>query len=168
MWLSWTVLGIAVAQRIIELAIAQRNTRALLARGGREVGAGHYPLLVGLHTLWLMAIAVWVLFVPHTVSLPWLGVYVALQIGRLWVMTSLGRFWTTRIITVPDVPLVRRGPYRYIKHPNYLIVVAEILVLPLVFGAVSIAVLFTALNLGALWIRIRAEDRVLRDRPAPS
>ncbi len=151
---------LVAAQRLAELVYGARNTRRLLAAGGAEAGAGHYPLLVLLHAAWLAALA---LLVPGSAPIVWplLGVFLLLQAGRLWVVASLGRRWTTRIITLPGSPLVRRGPYRFLRHPNYAIVVAEIAVLPLAFGAWRIALLFTVLNLALLAHRIRIENRAL-------
>src|SRR5207237_520484 len=128
-----------------------------------EVDAGGYPLYVLLHAGWLMSIAV---FVPATTPPYWplIGVFALLQLGRIWVIASLGRYWTTRIINLPDAPLVRTGPFRYLRHPNYLLVVAEIAVLPLAFGAIAIAVIFSTLNLLLIARRIRIEGRVLAPR----
>ena len=150
-------------ERLAELAYARRNTQALLAEGGVEVGRGHYPLIVVLHGAWLAAI---VLTVPPeaTVSWPLIAVFAILQGLRGWVLASLGRYWTTRIITVPGAPLVRRGPYRYVSHPNYLVVAAEIAVLPLAFGAWVIAVIFSALNAAVLAWRISVESKALAAR----
>ena len=159
MILSIAVLALVTAQRLGELVIANRNTRRLLEQGGVEVGAEHYPLIVGLHAAWL--IGLWLLGWDRPVSLPWLGVYLVLQVARAWVLVSLGRRWTTRIIAVPGEPLVRKGPYRFVSHPNYAVVVGEIAVLPLVFGLVAYAVVFSLLNASVLWIRIRAENRAL-------
>ena len=127
------------------------------------VGAGHYPLLVALHAGWLLAL---LLLVPAEAELRpgWLAIFLLLQLGRLWVIVSLGRFWTTRIVTVRDAPLVRRGPYRWFRHPNYLVVVGEIAALPLCFGAWEIAAVFSLLNAGVLAWRIRAEDAALAPR----
>ena len=149
--------------RLGELWLARRNTRALLAAGAVERGSGHYPAIVALHASWLAAIAI---FVPGTASVSWplIGVFLGLQCLRVWVLASLGRFWTTRIITLPGAPLVRRGAYRYVRHPNYLLVAAEIAVLPLAFGAWTIALIFTALNAGVLAWRIRLENEALADR----
>jgi methyltransferase len=153
------VLLVAV-ERLIELGIARRNTARLLAAGGVEVGAGHYPALVLLHGTWLAAL--W-LFVPADapVNWPFLGLFALLQLGRAWVIASLAGRWTTRIIVCPDQPLIRRGPYRYGRHPNYIIVAGEIAVLPLAFGAWQIALAFSVLNLAVLAWRIRAEERAL-------
>lgn len=166
MSILWIVLILVAAQRLAELVYARHNTRRLLAEGAYESGAGHYPLLVGLHALWLISLAV---FVPADRAPDWLllGIFVVLQGLRVWVLASLGRYWTTRIITLPGAPLVRRGPYRWLRHPNYLVVVGEILVLPLAFGAWQIAAFFTLANALVLAIRIRCENRALSARPAP-
>ena len=154
------VVLLVALERLAELALARRNTRRLLAAGGTEVGAEHYPLFVILHGCWLLALFV---LVPDDAPVDWalLGLFVALQAGRAGVIASMGGRWTTRVIVVPNAPLVTRGPYRWLRHPNYLIVAAEIAVLPLAFGAWQIAVAFTALNLPLLAYRIRVEDRAL-------
>ncbi len=159
------VLGLVVAQRLGELWLAGRNTKRLLAEGAVEVGAGHYPLFVILHTAWLSALAV---FTPWTaVPDPWLlAVYVLLQFGRVWVIATLGRFWTTRIITLPGAPLVRRGPFRFARHPNYWVASLEIAILPLVFGQIWIAVVFSVLNAILVTYRIRVEETALAPREA--
>ena len=157
------VLGLVVLQRLAELVLASRNTRRLLDKGAIEVGRGHYPLIVGLHAAWLVALA---LLVPADAQPFWplLGLFLVLQAARIWVITSLGPFWTTRIITLPGAPLVCRGPYRWLRHPNYLIVALEISVLPLAFGAAWIAVVFSLLNGAMLWHRILVEDAALAPR----
>jgi methyltransferase len=159
-----SVLGIVVAlvglQRLSELVYAARNTRALRAAGAAEFGANHYPLIVTLHLAWLFSLLI---FVPwHTSPIwPWLGLYVGLQGARLWVIASLGRYWTTRIIVAPGAPLVRHGPYRWLHHPNYLVVACEIAVLPLAFGSWPIALVFTVLNAMLSGWRIRVEAAAL-------
>jgi methyltransferase len=157
------VLGFVVLQRLGELALAARNTRDLRAAGAIELDAGGYPLFVVLHAAWLLSLA---LLVPASTppSWPLLAVFAALQLGRLWVIASLGRYWTTRLIRPPDKPLVNRGPYRFLNHPNYLIVIAEIAILPLAFGAVMIAAVFSAANLALLARRIAIEERALMPR----
>ncbi|MEM7172660.1 MAG: isoprenylcysteine carboxylmethyltransferase family protein [Pseudomonadota bacterium] len=159
----WITIALVALQRVAELIYVGRNTRALLAAGGVEVGAGHYPLIVALHASWLGAIA---LFVPPTASVHWglLGFYLILQVLRLWIIVTLGRFWTTRIITLPGAPLIKHGPYRFLKHPNYLVVILEIAALPLAFGAWELAAIFSVLNGGILAYRIKVENRVLADR----
>ncbi len=121
------VLGFVVLQRVGELAFAHRNHRALRARGAVEVGRGHYPAIVALHTAWLLALATTI--DPATaVSLPWAGIFVLLECGRAWVIASLGRRWTTRVLVLPGTAPIRSGPYRYLKHPNYVIVCGEMAV----------------------------------------
>lgn len=154
------ILGLVTAQRLGELALSRRNTRRLMARGAREAGSAHYPLIVGLHAAWLAGL--WWLAWDRPVRAPWLAVYLALQGLRIWTLASLGERWTTRIVVLPGEPLVRRGPYRLFPHPNYAVVAGEIAVLPLVFGMALYAAVFSALNAAVLWIRIRAESAALR------
>jgi methyltransferase len=158
--LASILLAFVTLQRLGELALARRNTRRLLARGAVEHGAAHYPLIVALHAAWLAGL--WALGWSRPVSLPWLAVYVLLQAFRVWVLASLGGRWTTRIIVLPGEPLVRRGPYRLLPHPNYLVVAGEIAVLPLALGLPLYAALFSVLNAAVLWVRIGAENAALR------
>ena len=162
--LYWT-LGLVVLQRLIELAHAHSNTARLRRLGAQEADAAGYPLFVLLHAGWLISLA---LLVPAETQPKWLliGLFALLQLGRIWVIVSLGGYWTTRIITLPEAPLVQTGPFRYLRHPNYLLVAAEIAVLPLAFGAVAVAATFSALNLALLARCIRIEDRVLAPRRA--
>jgi methyltransferase len=157
------ILAFVTLQRLGELILARRNTARLLAQGAYEVGAGHYPLIVLLHAAWLAGL--WYLAVwrgPATVEWLWLGVFVVLQIMRLWVIATLGPRWTTRIIVLPGAALVAGGPYRLVAHPNYCVVAAEILVLPLVFGLAAYGAIFAVLNALVLWWRIRVEDAALQ------
>ncbi len=163
--LAYLILGLVVAQRLIELLFANRNTRLLLARGGIEYGRSHYPFIVLLHAGWLIAITVFLPDVP-AIHWLWLSLFAGLQGLRIWIWQSLGSYWTTRIITVPDAPLVRTGPYRYMRHPNYAVVIGEIASLPLAFGEPAVAVTFTAMNLMLLYWRVRIENRVLDARRA--
>src|SRR5262249_28875265 len=159
----WLV-GLVVLERLLELALSRRNTARLLARGAHEVGAGHYPLIVAVHIAWIASL--WVTVPPSAaISWPWFGAYLVLECGRAWVMVTLGRFWTTRIIHLADAPLVRSGPYRFLRHPNYAIVCGEIAVLPLVFGRWQIALIFSLLNAAVLAWRIRVENAALATRP---
>ncbi|GGF75645.1 membrane protein [Paracoccus acridae] len=155
-------IAFLLLQRGAELVIARRNTRRLLARGAVEHGAGHYPLIVAMHAAWLLAIAV--LGWSNPIHLGWLAAFAVLQVLRLWVLVSLGSRWTTRIIVL-DEPLVARGPYRWVSHPNYMVVIAEIIVAPMVLGLWPVAAVFTILNALILRIRIREEARVLGLRP---
>lgn len=157
------VVALVAAQRLSELVLARRNTARLLAEGGVEHGRGHYPAIVVLHAAWLAALAAWA---PGPVEPAWLAAFIVLQAGRLWVLASLGRYWTTRIVTMPGVPLVRRGPYRWLRHPNYLVVALEIPVLALALGLPGIALGFGIVNLAVLAWRIRIEERAIADRRA--
>jgi len=158
---SWAaiILAFVTLQRLGELALAHRNTARLLERGAIEVGADHYPFLVMLHAAWL--ISLWLFGWNHEVYWPALAAFAVLQALRLWVLASLGARWTTRIIVLPGAPLITSGPYRYLSHPNYVIVAGEIALLPLALNLASLALLFSALNGLALVVRIRAEARAL-------
>ena len=162
-WVILAILALVTLQRLAELWLANRNTKALLASGGEEHGAVHYPLFVVLHGGWLVALFVSV-SAETVVIWSLIGLFLLLQFGRVWVIRTLGRFWTTRVITVPEAPLITGGPYRWVRHPNYLVVALEIPVLPLAFGLWEIAAVFTALNVALLSYRIRFEDRVLSER----
>jgi methyltransferase len=159
MILNIVILALVTLQRLGELWLSNRNTRRLLAQGAREYGREHYPLIVLVHALWL--ITLWWFAPSRPVDGLWLALFVLLEIARIWVLASIGRRWTTRIIVLPDAPLVRRGPYRFISHPNYLVVVGEIAVLPLVFGMPFISLIFTLVNAGVLSIRVREENKAL-------
>jgi methyltransferase len=157
--LNVVILALVTLQRLGELWLSRRNTGRLLARGAREHAPGHYPLIVAVHTAWLLVL--WLLAPFRTIDGFWLAMFVAIEILRIWVLASLGPRWTTRIIALPETDLVRRGPYRFINHPNYLVVVSEILVLPLVFGLWHVALIFSLLNAAVLTIRVRAENAAL-------
>ena len=157
------LLAFVTAQRAGELVLARRNTRRLLSQGAYEVGRGHYPLLVGFHAAWLGGL--WWFGGDQPVHPAWLGAYALLQALRVWIIGSLGERWTTRIIILPGVPLVRRGPYRFLSHPNYVVVVAEIAVLPLALGLPGYALAFTLMHLVVLAVRLRAETSALEAAP---
>ncbi len=160
MSILWIVLGLVALQRILELLYSARNTRRLLASGGVESGAVQYPFFILLHASWLASMAI---FIPAATIPNWklLALYALLQPFRIWTIASLGPHWTTRLITLAGTPRVRRGPYRIFRHPNYIIVCAEIAILPLAFGAREIAILFSFLNAALLSWRIRLEERAL-------
>jgi methyltransferase len=164
-WPVWAqaVFAYVVVQRIAELAYANANTRRLLAEGGREYGEKHYPLFIVLHTGWLISI---MLFAEPAIrpDLFLLNAFIASQTFRFWTLASIGRWWTTRIISAPHFPKVKRGPYRFIKHPNYTLVAVEIALLPLLLGAPAMALTFSMLNAALLWWRIRVENAALSER----
>ncbi len=157
--LAFAVLAFVTVQRLAELVYARRNETRLRARGAQEFAPGHYPAIVALHAAWL--IGLWVLALGTTPEAGWLVLFFILQALRIWVLATLGERWTTRIIVLPGEPLVAKGPYRLIPHPNYAVVIGEIFVLPMAFGLFWYAVLFSLLNAAILFIRIRAENEAL-------
>jgi methyltransferase len=156
---SVLLLGAVTAERLAELWFASRNTAALLSRGAHEVGSAHYPAIVLLHALWLAGL--WLFGWARPLSLIWLACFLVLQVLRFWTLMTLGRRWTTRIIVLPGAPIVANGPYRFVSHPNYLVVVGEIAVLPLCLGLPWLALAFSVANALVLLIRIRAENAAL-------
>jgi len=157
--LASTILVLVTLQRLGELALARHNTRALMARGGIEVGARHYPLIVTVHAAWLVSL--WLFGRDQNVDALALVVFAALQGLRVWILATLGSRWTTRVIVLPGETLVASGPYRYLSHPNYAVVVGEIAALPLALHLPVVAAVFSVLNAAVLAIRIRAETRAL-------
>ena len=151
-------LAFLIVQRLSELVIARRNTARLLAQGAHEVGADHYKWMVALHTAWIVALVFFGIGQP--VHLEWLAVFVVLQLLRVWILVTLGGRWTTRIIVLPEAPVVA-GPFRYLRHPNYWLVIAEIVVAPLVLGLTGVALLFSVLNGWMLSVRISEEEAAL-------
>ena len=155
---AWLV-AFLIAQRCVELCFVQFNTERLRAMGGVEFGAAHYPLMIALHTSWLLGL--WLLGHDRSIITFWLAIFVLLKFGRLWVIASLGRRWTTRVIVLPGSVPVLRGPYRWLKHPNYLVVALEIAVVPLALGLPLFALIFSAANAALLACRIRIENEAL-------
>jgi methyltransferase len=160
------LLAFVTLQRLGELIHSRRNTRRLLARGAVEVAPGHYPLIVVMHAAWLAGL--WLLGWDRPLHLGWVAVFFILQAARFWILWTLGERWTTRIVVLPGAPLVRTGPYRFLDHPNYAVVAGEIAVLPLAFGLVAYAFLFSLLNAAILALRIRAESRALATLAGPA
>ncbi|MBB4192021.1 methyltransferase [Rhizobium aethiopicum] len=159
MWPSIALLTFVTLQRLGELMLARRNTAALLAKGGREVAQEHYPVIVALHAAWI--IGLWLLAPGRPVQPFWFLVFIGLQAMRLWVLATLKGRWTTRIIILPGAPLIRSGPYRFLRHPNYAIVAGEIAVLPLALGLPVFAIVFSLFNAATLHIRVKAENAAL-------
>lgn len=160
---SVLVLGAVTTGRLAELLLARRNTRNLISKGAFEVSPDHYPLIVALHALWLASL--WIFGWEQNINQGWLAVFLALQLLRIWVLTTLGERWTTRIIVLPGTQLVSNGPYRFISHPNYVVVCGEIAVLPLCLGLPWLALVFTLANALILSVRVMAENKVLRPNP---
>jgi methyltransferase len=160
------VLGVALVavQRLFELVLARRNERRARARGAVERGRDHYPFIVALHALWLVSTLVEGLLRGPVLPAFWpipLALFLLVQPLRYWALFSLGERWNTKILIVPGAKPVRRGPYRYLSHPNYVVVVVEILAFPLIFGAWVTALVFTLLNAVVLSVRIREENRAI-------
>ena len=153
------ILLLVTAERLGELWLARRNTTALLKQGAVEMAPQHYTLIVLLHGFWLAGL--WLLGRDQPVNLFWLAVFLVLQVLRVWVLATLGRRWTTRIIVLPGDKLVSTGPYRWLTHPNYVVVVGEIAVLPLCLGLPWYALIFSLANAAVLTVRIRAENAAL-------
>jgi methyltransferase len=150
-------------QRGAEEIHSARNTKALLARGAREEGASYYPVVAVAHLSWIAGLF---FFIPADAQPMWplIGLYVVLQAARYWVIGTLGSYWTHRIITTNDAPLVASGAFRFLKHPNYAITVAETLLLPLAFSAFALAFIMTAIWVAVLSYKIRLEDAALATR----
>jgi methyltransferase len=159
------ILALVSVQRLLELVYGRANETRLRAKGAIEFGRLHYPAIVGLHAAWL--IGLWWFAWNRSPDLAWFAIFVVLQILRIWVLRTLGERWTTRILVLPGAPLVRAGPYRYFSHPNYAVVVGELFALPMVFGLLWYAILFSLLNAAMLAVRIRAEDRALHQLAQP-
>ena len=162
------IVALAVlVQRGLEELHSRRNTRRLLSAGAHEVGRSFYPVVVIAHLAWIAAIF---FLIPPSAPVVWpaAGLYLLLQLARYWVIGSLGRFWTHRIIILDRAPVVRRGPYRYVRHPNYAVTVAETLLLPLVFGAWGVALAMSAIWLPVILWKMRLEEQALAPRRALS
>jgi methyltransferase len=153
-------------QRLLELTYSRRNEIRLRARGAVERGRGHYPVIVAIHTLWLVSTLVEGLLRGPEPPAWWpvpLAAFLLVQPLRYWAIFSLGVNWNVRVLVVPGGKLVRRGPYRYFPHPNYVVVAVEVLTFPLIFGAWITAIVFSLLNAALLYVRIQTENRALRE-----
>ncbi|MBK8007300.1 MAG: hypothetical protein IPK23_01680 [Rhizobiales bacterium] len=158
------LLGFVTLQRLFELLLSRRNEARLKRRGAVEAGAKHYPFMVLLHVVWLGAL--WLLAWDKEPNMLLVAAFLALQPLRYWVIATLGDRWTTRVFVIPGASLVRAGPYRFFSHPNYLIVILEIALLPLAFGLIWLAVAFSLLNAALLAWRVRIERRALLEAAA--
>lgn len=164
--LFFIILSFVIAQRLIEVLIAKRNEKLLISKGAYEVGASHYPFMILLHVTFFMSLITEVLFFERTLSplfIYLLIIFGFTQLLRIWCLTSLGSYWNTKIIVLPGANVVKKGPYLYFRHPNYLVVCIEILLLPVMFQAYFTAVCFTTLNLIMLSVRIPIEEKALRE-----
>jgi methyltransferase len=159
-------ISVLILQRLLELVIARRNEKWMKEQGAIEFGMKHYQFIVLMHSMFFVVLLFEKITFSHEISAFWplfAAVFVCAQLIRVWAISSLGRYWNTKIIVLPNVEVVRRGPYRFIKHPNYLVVSIELLVVPLMFGAYMTACLFTIVNIFMLSIRIPAEEKALRE-----
>ena len=161
------VLGVVACERIAEMWLSRRNAKWSFAQGGREYGQGHFPFMVVLHTGFLLGCVAEVWFCHRTFE-PMLGtgmfaLALLCQGLRWWVIGTLGHQWNARVIVVPDLPRVTGGPFRHVPHPNYVAVVLEGIALPMIHGAWITALIFTLLNLPLLAVRIRCEERALKE-----
>jgi methyltransferase len=159
-------VGFIILQRLAELTIAKRNEQWMKSKGAIEFGQGHYPAMVFIHTAFFIVFISEVSLLEKGLSDFWpilLSLFVMTQAMRVWALTSLGRYWNTKIIILPGAEVIKKGPYKIIKHPNYLIVALELIIIPLVFNAFFTMALFTLLNIIILSIRIPAEEKALRD-----
>src|SRR5262245_46676858 len=152
-------------QRALEELYSQHNTRRLLRLGGCEVGQDFYPIVATTHLCWIASLA---LLVPPQAQpyIPLIAAFLALQVMRYWIISTLGGYWTHRILTLPGPPIVTGGPYRFLRHPNYAVTLAETLVLPLAFGEVALAIIFAVLWGAVLQYKIALEDQALAARRA--
>jgi methyltransferase len=150
-------------QRGAEELYSRRNTRRLIAAGGREEGGAYYPVVAVTHLAWLASIF---FLIPATAEILWpaAALFLILQVARYWIIATLGRYWTHRVITLDDAPIVTLGPYRFVRHPNYAVTYAETFLLPLAFGAPALAVIMTAVWIAVIRYKIVLEDRALASR----
>jgi methyltransferase len=160
------LFSLIVVQRMIELWIAKKNERWMTEKGAYEVGRSHYKYIVILHVMFFVSLLIEVQTLQRDLANWWLIPFVFFlmaQLLRIWSIKSLGRYWNTRIIILPGANVVEKGPYRFMRHPNYVIVITEILTIPLIFQAYLTATLFTLLNALVLSIRISMEERALME-----
>lgn len=160
------IISIVIIQRIVELAVAKRNERWMRSQGAFEAGAEHYPVMVMMHVAFFVSLIMEVTLLDRPLSSIWyilLLIFLMAQVMRIWCLTSLGKYWNTKILVVPGSDVIRQGPYKWLRHPNYVIVSIEILVLPLLFGAYFTAFVYSLLNIWMLSVRIPTEEKALRN-----
>jgi methyltransferase len=166
MYIFYAFILLLIAQRLAELLIAKRNEQWMKQRGAREFGQTHYRFIVLFHSLFFVSFWIEVTVWERTLLPVWpflLTIFLFTQLVRVWALTSLGKFWNTKIIVLPEASVVQKGPYRFMKHPNYLVVTLEFMTIPLLFQAYYTSILFTLLNLFILSIRIPAEEKALNE-----
>jgi methyltransferase len=164
--LFYIIIAIVIIQRLVELIIANRNEKWMRSQGAFEAGAVHYPIMVTMHIAFFISLLVEVFVTNKPLSplwIPLLSLFLIAQIARVWCLASLGTFWNTKIIILPGADVVKKGPYKFIRHPNYVIVATELLVLPLIFSAYFTAIVFSFLNIWMLSVRIPVEEKALKE-----
>ncbi|MFP7230483.1 isoprenylcysteine carboxyl methyltransferase family protein [Bacillus subtilis] len=162
----WLLIAILIAQRAAEMAVARQNEQKVKKQGAIEFGENHYPYIIIMHILFFLSLIAEVLLLNKQPSSWWIGIAATIlivQAVRYWALCSLGTYWNTKILVVPGAELVKKGPYRWMKHPNYTVVILEILLIPLLYQAYVTMSLFSVLNAALLTIRIRAEDKALEE-----
>ncbi|NYF25495.1 isoprenylcysteine carboxyl methyltransferase family protein [Sporosarcina sp. JAI121] len=160
------VISIVILQRLVELFVAKRNEKWMRSQGAFEVGTTHYPVMVTMHIAFFISLLAEVFLFGRLLSPEWilfLFIFLVAQVARIWCLTSLGKFWNTKIIILPGADVVQKGPYKLVRHPNYIIVATELLVLPLMFGAYFTAIIFTLLNVWMMSVRIPVEEKALKE-----
>lgn len=157
-------VSFVILLRIAELYVARRNEKWMLQNGAVEYGKKHYPFIIALHSLFFVSLIVeYSMQQTPSFSLIFLLIYLLLIAFKVWIIASLGKFWNTKIFRIQNYPLINKGPYKYIKHPNYIIVIAEIALIPLIFQLYYTALIFTLLNAIMLTVRIKEENLALRN-----
>jgi|SRR5690625_1492349 len=157
----WILIFIIICQRLIELIIAKRNEKWMKERGGIEHKEEHYKWLILIHTLFFISLIFESTLNSLNLNYMLILLFIITQVGRIWCIIALGRFWNTKIIILPNVTLIRNGPYKYLKHPNYVIVGMELIIIPLIFGAYITAIIFPILHYTILRIRVSKENAAL-------
>ncbi|MUK87310.1 hypothetical protein GMD78_02695 [Ornithinibacillus sp. L9] len=160
----WILIFFIICQRLVELLIAKSNEKWMKDRGGIEKGEEHYKWFIYLHCLFFLSVMVEVMIngkPNHQLNYAFFFIFIAAQLCRIWCIYTLGRFWNTKIIVLPRVALIKKGPYKYVKHPNYIIVAVELFIIPMLFGAYISAFIFPVLHILLLKIRIPSEEKAL-------
>ncbi|MBY4604294.1 MULTISPECIES: isoprenylcysteine carboxyl methyltransferase family protein [Bacillus] len=162
----WFLIVILITQRVAEMAVARQNEQKVKKQGAIEFGESHYPYIIIMHILFFLSLIAEVLLMNKQPSSWWIGIAAAIlcvQAVRYWALCSLGAYWNTKILVVPGAELVKKGPYKWIKHPNYTVVILEILLIPLLYQAYVTMCLFSLVNAVLLTVRIRTEDKALEE-----
>ncbi|MEC1548673.1 isoprenylcysteine carboxyl methyltransferase family protein [Bacillus rugosus] len=162
----WFLIVILITQRVAEMAVARQNEQKVKKQGAIEFGESHYPYIIIMHILFFLSLIAEVLLMNKQPSSWWIGIAAAIlcvQAVRYWALCSLGAYWNTKILVVPGAELVKKGPYKWIKHPNYTVVILEILLIPLLYQAYVTMCLFSIVNAVLLTVRIRTEDKALEE-----